>query len=121
MSYDPTNVFARILRGELPCKKIDESEHTLSFEDINPLAPVHVLVITKGHYTDWTDFVARAADVEISAFTKAVARAADITGITDTGYRVISNIGNDSHQEVPHLHMHVLGGHPIGPLVMNRN
>lgn len=121
MTYDQKNIFARILRGEIPCKKIDETEQTLSFEDINPQAPVHVLVIPKGHYTDWADFTARASDVEIVAFAKALARAADITGIADTGYRVISNIGNDSHQEVPHMHMHVLGGQPIGPLVMNRN
>jgi histidine triad (HIT) family protein len=121
MAYDHKNIFARILRGEIPCKKIDETEYTLSFEDINPQAPVHVLVIPKGHYTDWADFVERASDVEIAAFTKAVAQAADITGIKNTGYRVISNIGNDSHQEVPHLHMHVIGGHPIGPMVIKHN
>jgi len=121
MAYDPNNIFARILRGEIPCKKIDETDHTLSFEDINPQAPVHVLVIPKGAYVDWADFTARASDCEIAAFTKAIARAAELTGIADTGYRVISNIGNDSHQEVPHLHMHVLGGRPVGPLVLPRD
>jgi len=118
MAYDQNNIFARILRGEISCQKIDETDHTLSFKDINPQAPVHVLVIPKGAYVDWDDFAARASEAEIAAFTKAVSRAADITGIAETGYRVISNIGNDSHQEVPHLHMHVLGGHAVGPLVM---
>ncbi|MEK9718177.1 MAG: histidine triad nucleotide-binding protein [Candidatus Puniceispirillum sp.] len=121
MAYDDNNIFARILRGEIPCQKIDETEHTLSFRDINPQAPVHVLVIPKGRYIDWSDFMAQASDAEIIAFNRAISRAADITGIADTGYRVISNCGNDSHQEVPHLHMHVLGGHPVGPLVMRRD
>jgi histidine triad (HIT) family protein len=121
MAYDPNNIFARILRGEIPCKKIDETDHTLSFEDIHPQAPTHVLVIPKGAYVDWADFAARASEDEITAFTKAVARAAKLTGIAETGYRVISNIGNDSHQEVPHLHMHILGGHPMGPLVLSRD
>jgi len=121
MAYDQNNIFARILRGEIPCQKIDETDHTLSFKDINPQAPVHVLVIPKGAYVDWDDFAARASEVEIAAFTKAVSRAADVTGIAETGYRVISNIGNDSHQEVPHLHLHVLGGHAVGPLVMPRD
>ncbi len=116
MAYDPDNIFARILRGEIPCQKIDEDEHSLCFADINPQAAVHVLVIPKGAYSDWSDFVSRASDIEIAAFTKAIHRVAEITGISDTGYRIISNCGNDSHQEVPHLHMHVLGGEPIGPL-----
>lgn len=121
MAYDDNNIFARILRGEIPCQKIDETEHTLSFRDISPQAPVHVLVIPKGRYIDWSDFMTQASDAEIIAFNRAISRAADITGIADTGYRVISNCGNDSHQEVPHLHMHVLGGHPVGPLVMRRD
>tara|TARA_B110000977_G_C10797351_1_gene384927 strand:- start:151 stop:519 length:369 start_codon:yes stop_codon:yes gene_type:complete len=116
MAYDPDNIFARILRGEIPCQKIDEDEHSLCFADINPQAAVHVLVIPKGAYSDWSDFVSRASDIEIAAFTKAIHRVAEITGISDTGYRIISNCGNESHQEVPHLHMHVLGGEPIGPL-----
>ena len=116
MSYDSDNIFAKILRGEIPCKVISEDEHTLSFADINPQAPVHILVIPKGAYTDWSDFSSRASGDEISAFTKAISHVADITGISKTGYRVISNIGLDSHQEVPHLHMHVLVT-PIGPLV----
>ena len=118
MDYDKNNVFAKILRGEIPCTVIDEDEYTLSFADINPQAPVHILVIPKGAYTDWSDFAANASGEEMSAFFKAISRVAESTGIGKTGYRVISNIGTDSHQEVPHLHMHVLGGAPIGPLVV---
>ena len=117
MVYDENNIFARILKGEIPCQAIYEDEYTLSFKDINPQAPVHVLVIPKEAYINWTDFAVRASDKEISAFTKAISRVADLTGISETGYRVISNIGSDGHQEVPHLHMHVLGGSSIGPLV----
>ena len=117
MTYDSNNIFAKILRGEIPCQKIDEDEHTLSFADINPQAPVHILVIPKGAYCDWADFAATASAVEMAAFTKAIHRVAELTGISKTGYRVISNTGLDSHQEVPHLHMHVLGGGPVGPLL----
>lgn len=118
MAYDDQNVFAKILRGEIPCTKIDEDDHCLCFADANPQAPVHVLVIPKGAYVDWTDFAATASAAEITAFTHAIHRVAKKTGIVDTGYRVISNIGRHGHQEVPHLHMHVLGGGPIGPLVV---
>tara|TARA_B100000575_G_scaffold285518_1_gene280923 strand:+ start:902 stop:1267 length:366 start_codon:yes stop_codon:yes gene_type:complete len=117
MSYDPSNVFARILRGELPCKKIAEDEHTLAFEDINPQAPVHILVIPKGSYVDWSDFTINASKVEHSALTKMIGHVAKLTGINSSGYRIISNNGNDGHQEVPHLHMHVLGGSAVGPMV----
>ena len=117
MDYDKNNIFAKILRGEIPCKAIDEDEYTFSFADINPQAPVHILVIPKGPYTDWSDFAVNASGGEISAFFRAISRVAESTGISETGYRVISNIGPDSHQEVPHLHMHVLGGAPVGPLV----
>ena len=121
MTYDSNNIFAKILRGEIPCQKIDEDEHTLSFADINPQAPVHILVIPKGAYCDWADFAATASAVEMAAFTKAIHRVAELTGISKTGYRVISNTGLDSHQEVPHLHMHVLGGAPVGPLVLAKS
>jgi histidine triad (HIT) family protein len=121
MAYDNNNVFAKILRGEIPCQKIDEDEHTLSFADINPQALVHILVIPKGAYCDWTDFAMNASAMEITAFTKAINRVAELTGISKTGYRVISNNGLDSHQEVPHLHMHVLGGAPVGPLVLTKS
>ena len=117
MAYDESNIFARILRGEIPCTRIDEDEYTLSFADINPQAPVHILVIPKGAYTDWSDFAANASGKETVAFFRAISRVAELTGIGETGYRVISNIGSDSHQEVRHLHMHVLGGRPIGPLL----
>ena len=121
MTYDSNNIFAKILRGEIPCKKIDEDEHTLSFADINPQAPVHILVIPKGAYCDWADFAATASAVEMAAFTNAIPRVAELTGSSTTGYRVISNTGLNSHQEVPHLHMHVLGGGPVGPLVLAKS
>ena len=117
MTYDDQNVFAKILRGEIPCTKIDEDDYCLGFADVNPQAPVHVLVIPKGAYVDWNDFAATASPEEITAFTRAIRRVAEKTGIVDSGYRVISNIGQHGHQEVPHLHMHVLGGAPIGRLV----
>ena len=117
MAYDDGNIFAKILRGEIPCKKVAEDEHTLAFEDINPLRAVHVLVIPKGAYVDWHDFAATASADEQTAFTRMIAHVADITGIAGSGYRVISNIGRDGGQEVPHLHMHVLGGEPVGSLV----
>ena len=117
MTYDPSNIFARILRQELPCKKLAEDEHTLAFEDINPQAPVHVLVIPKGSYVDWTDFAANASAEEQAAFTKMIAHVAALTGVAEAGYRVISNIGGHGHQEVLHLHMHVLGGAPVGPML----
>ena len=117
MGYDADNIFAKILRGEIPCKKVAEDEHTLAFEDINPVRAVHVLVIPKGAYVDWCDFAATASADEQAAFTRMIAHVADITGIAGSGYRVISNIGRDGGQEVPHLHMHVLGGEPVGPLV----
>ena len=121
MAYDENNIFAKILRGEIACQVIYEDEFTLSFADINPQAPVHVLVIPKGAYTNWTDFAVRASVEEISAFTKTISHVAALTGISETGYRVISNIGSHGHQEVPHLHMHVLGGSPIGPLVFAKS
>ena len=117
MSYDDSNVFARILRGELPCKKVAEDEHTLAFEDINPGRAVHVLVIPKGAYVDWVDFAAKASAEEQAAFTRMIAHVAEITGIAGTGFRVVSNIGENGHQEVPHLHMHVLGGEPVGRML----
>ena len=117
MAYDDANIFAKILRGEIPCTKVAEDEHTLAFEDINPARAVHVLVIPKGPYVDWQDFAATATPEEQTAFTRMIAHVAEITGIADTGFRVISNIGRDGGQEVPHLHMHVLGGEAAGPLV----
>ena len=117
MSYDDGNIFAKILRGEIPCKTVAEDEHTLAFEDINPLRAVHVLVIPKGAYVDWRDFAAKATYEEQATFTRMIAHVAELTGIAEGGYRVISNIGRDGGQEVPHLHMHVLGGEPVGSMV----
>ena len=117
MAYDMSNIFARILREELPCKKVAEDEHTLAFEDVNPQAPTHILVIPKGHYIDWTDFARNASPDEQAAFTRMIGHVAGIAAVDGTGYRVISNIGGHGHQEVPHLHMHVLGGAPLGPML----
>ena len=116
-TYDDQNIFAKILRGEIPCNKVAEDEHTLAFADINPARAVHVLVIPKGAYVDWQDFAARASAEEQAAFTRMIAHVAEVTGIADSGFRVISNIGVNGHQEVPHLHMHVLGGEPVGRMV----
>lgn len=121
MSYDPNNVFARILRGEIPCKRVYEDAHALSFHDITPQAPVHVLVIPKGAYRDWPDFAARASDAEIAGFLRAVAETAKLLGVEDKGYRVLSNIGADAGQEVPHLHIHIFGGKRLGRMVPQAN
>lgn len=117
MTYDPNNVFARILRGEIPCKKVHENEHVLAFHDINPQAPVHVLVIPKGAYASMDDFTANASPAEQAAVMKAMGDVARLTGVAATGYRVISNCGGDGHQDVPHLHFHVLGGRPLGRML----
>jgi histidine triad (HIT) family protein len=115
--YDDNNVFARILRGELPCRKIFEDEHVLAFDDINPLAPAHILVIPKGAYVSWDDFSARASDAEIAAFVRAVGRIAREAGLVEDGYRILANTGHQSGQEVPHLHVHIFAGRPLGPML----
>ncbi|MGO1075432.1 histidine triad nucleotide-binding protein [Inquilinus sp. CA228] len=117
MAYDPSNVFARILRGELPCKKVYEDDHVLAFHDISPRAPVHVLVIPKGTYVSMDDFSERAGDAEVAALTRAVGRIARELGLAAPGYRILSNIGEDGHQEVPHLHIHIFGGRPLGRML----
>ena len=114
MAYDPNNVFAKILRGEIPCKKVYENEHVLAFHDIAPRAPVHVLVIPKGAYVSWDDFTAKASDSEISGFIRAVGHVARELGLPAPGYRLLANIGGHGHQEVPHLHVHVFGGRQMG-------
>jgi diadenosine tetraphosphate (Ap4A) HIT family hydrolase len=116
-TYDDANVFARILRGEIPCKKVHEDAHTLAFEDINPQAPVHTLVIPKGRYVSLTDFAARASDAEQAALLRAILKVVEIKGLAATGYRVLANAGAHGHQEVPHLHFHVFGGRPLGPML----
>ena len=115
--YDDANIFARILRGELPANKVYEDEHVLAFHDINPLAPTHILVIPKGAYVSWDDFSARASDAEIAAFVRAAGRIARGAGLVESGYRVLANTGTDSGQEVPHLHMHIFAGCPLGPML----
>ena len=115
--YDDANIFARILRGEIPCKKVHEDEHALAFHDINPQAPVHVLVIPKGRYVSVADFAAQASAEEIAGFWRAVAKVAKDLGVEAGGYRVLTNMGADGGQEVPHFHVHLLGGKKIGPMV----
>jgi diadenosine tetraphosphate (Ap4A) HIT family hydrolase len=108
--YDIDNVFAKILRGEIPCKKVYEDEHALAFHDINPQAPVHVLVIPKGAYVGWDDFSIKASDEEIAGFTRAVGHIARELELPARGYRLLVNHGLRGGQEVPHLHVHIFGG-----------
>ena len=115
--YDDNNIFARILRGELPSKTIYEDEHVLAFHDINPLAPTHILVIPKGPYVSWDDFSEQASDSEIAGFVRAVGTIARDEGLVDQGYRILANVGLNSGQEVPHLHAHIFGGRPLGPML----
>ncbi len=115
--YDSNNIFAKILRGEIPCTKVHEDEHTLAFLDINPQAPVHVLVLPKGEYISMTDFVANASDQEITALFRAVGTVAKISGVDMSGWRLLCNSGPDSGQDVPHFHVHICGGRPLGRLV----
>ena len=115
--YDETNIFARILRGELPCKKVLETEHALAFHDINPLSAVHVLVIPKGAYVSWEDFSIKASDAEIGGFVRAVGETARMVGAEPQGYRLLANTGKRAGQEVPHLHVHIFGGQPLGPML----
>jgi diadenosine tetraphosphate (Ap4A) HIT family hydrolase len=115
--YDESNIFARILRGELPCRKVYEDEHVLAFDDINPLSPTHILVIPKGAYVSWDDFSQKAPDEEIAAFVRAVGRIAREAGLVGEGYRVLANVGMNSNQEVPHLHVHIFAGRPLGPML----
>lgn len=124
-SYDPQNIFARILRGEIPAKTVMETEHSLAFHDIGPQAPVHVLVIPKGEYVNYDHFAAEASDAEILDFTRAVAKVAADLGLPEgaggEGYRLISNAGPHSHQEVPHLHVHILAGKPLGRMLVRQD
>ena len=117
LPYDDTNIFARILRGEIPSKRVYEDQHALAFHDINPQAPHHILVIPKGPYVSWDDFSARAPDAEIAGFVRAVGHVAREAGFVEPGYRLLANIGPDSHQEVPHLHVHIFAGRKLGPML----
>lgn len=119
--YDPENIFAKILRGEIPNRTVLETEHSLAFHDIAPQASVHVLVIPKGPYVTYDHFAAEASDTEMADYTRAIGEVCKIMGVTpgagDGGYRLISNAGDAGVQEVPHLHVHVLGGQRIGRMV----
>ena len=115
--YDENNIFARILRGELPSKTIYEDDYVLAFHDINPLAPAHILVIPKGPYVSWDDFSEKASDSEIAGFVRSVGKIAREEGLLDQGYRILANVGLNSGQEVPHLHAHIFGGRPLGPML----
>ena len=115
--YDDQNVFAKILRGEIPNKTVYEDEWALAFHDINPQAPLHVLVIPRGAYVSWDDFSAKASAEEIAGFIRAVGHVAREAGLVEPGYRLLANIGGHGHQEVPHLHVHVFAGRPLGPML----
>ena len=115
--YDDSNIFARILRGELPCVKVYEDEHALAFHDLHPQARVHILVIPKGSYVSWDDFSREGSAEEIAGFVRAVGEVARSAGLVEPGYRLLANVGADGGQVVPHLHVHVLGGGPLGPML----
>lgn len=116
-AYDESNIFARILRGEIPCRKVYEDDHALAFHDINPQAPVHILVIPKGAYVSWDDFSANGGAEEVAGFVRAIGEVARAEGLVAPGYRLLANAGLDSGQEVPHLHVHIFGGKPLGPML----
>jgi len=115
--YDPSNIFARVLRGEIPATRVFEDEWAIAFHDISPQAPTHLLVIPRGAYVSWDDFSARASDAEIAGFVRAVGTVARAAGLVEPGYRLLANTGPDSHQQVPHLHVHLFAGAPLGPLL----
>ena len=117
LPYDESNIFAKILRGEIPCNKVHEDEHVLAFHDINPQAPTHILVIPKGAYVSWDDFSARASDAAISAFVRAVGAIAREAGLVEPGYRLMANVGEHGGQEVPHLHVHIFAGKSLDPML----
>ena len=117
LPYDNQNIFAKILRGEIPNQTVYEDDYALAFHDINPQAPVHVLVIPKGAFVSWDDFSAHGSDAEIVGFVRAIGKVARELGLVQPGYRLLANIGIDAHQEVPHLHVHIFGGKPLGPML----
>src|SRR5690349_6202947 len=117
MPYDESNIFARLLRGEIPSQRVYEDEFALAFHDIRPQAPTHILVIPKGPYVSWDDFSARASDAEIAGFVRAVGKVARDAGLVADGYRLLANTGMNSNQQVPHLHVHIFGGRPLGAML----
>jgi len=116
--YDDNNIFARILRGEVPCRKVHDDDFALAFHDINPQAPAHILVIPKGRYVSFADFSSTASDEEILGFIRALGTIARGLGYEESGYRLLANAGPDSHQEVPHFHVHLFAGKPLGPMLV---
>jgi histidine triad (HIT) family protein len=120
MAYDRNNVFARILRGEIPCKKVYEDEHVLAFHDISPQTPTHILLIPKGEYVSLDDFTASASEAEIAGLIRALGHVARERGVAESGYRILANVGRDGHQEVPHFHMHLFGGRDLGAMLPRR-
>jgi histidine triad (HIT) family protein len=117
MAYDRNNVFARILRGELPCTKVYEDEHVLAFRDIHPQAPTHIIVIPKGEYVSIDDFSAKASAAEQAAFIQAIGKIARAEGVAESGFRILSNHGAAARQEVPHFHLHLFAGRDLGPML----
>ena len=120
MAYDADNIFAKILRAEIPCNKVFEDDHALAFHDVNPQTPNHVLVIPKGAYVSNDDFAHNASEVEVAAFWRAVGAVARQLGMADGGYRLLANHGGDAHQEVPHFHVHLFAGTDLGPMITPR-
>lgn len=115
--YDDDNIFAKILRDEIPSKRVYEDDYAVAFHDINAQAPTHILVIPRGRYVSWDDFTANANDAEISGYIRAVGHVARAAGLVETGYRLLANTGMDAHQEVPHLHVHIFAGRKLGPML----
>jgi histidine triad (HIT) family protein len=117
LPYDDENIFAKILRGEIPSKRVYEDQFAIAFHDIAPAAPLHVLVIPRGAYVSWDDFAARGSDAEIAGFVRAIGQVARDHGLVAPGYRLLANVGGHGGQEVPHLHVHLFGGKPLGPML----
>jgi len=117
LPYDNQNIFARILRDEIPSKRVYEDDYAVALHDIAPVAPIHILVIPRGPYVSWDDFSARGSDAEIAGFVRAIGHVARAHGLVAPGYRLLANIGGDAGQEVPHLHVHLFGGKPLGPML----
>mgnify|MGYP001481114655 FL=1 len=117
MNYDKNNIFAKILKGEIPCKKVFENDHVLAFHDVNPQKKIHVLLIPKGEYIDLDHFNSKASDKEIVELIKAITYVSKLLGVKDKGYRTLTNIGSDGGQEVPHLHFHIFAGEKVGKMV----
>ncbi|ARU16335.1 histidine triad nucleotide-binding protein [Croceicoccus marinus] len=115
--YDSDNIFAKILRGEIPSTRVYEDEWAVAFEDIAPVAPIHVLVVPRGAYVSWDDFSQNAPAQEVAGYVKAIGNVARQLGLVEDGYRLINNIGPDGGQIVPHLHVHLLGGRTMGPML----